>query len=501
MLKKTISFIVNTELKTEILLNITPYETRVAVIEHGLLQEVHLERHKDKGITGNIYRGKVERVLPGMQAAFVDIGLEKSGFLHLSDVLPLKSTEDATTLQNLKIEDWLHEGEEFLVQVMKDPIGSKGARLTKHLSLAARYLVYMPDLPEIGISTRLEEAKERERLKAALEHILGGSPKGFIIRTAAEDASEEALGKDREFLEKLWEVIQKQAKKGKQPGLVYEDLPLSKKVIRDMVNPSVEKIRVDSTKLFEELGSFSKQFVPEAYTKLELTRTRMPLFERYGVEEELQRNLKRRVDLKSGGYLIIDQTEAMTTIDVNSGSFVGALSHDETIYRTNLEAAQVIARQLRLRNLGGIIVVDFIDMDTEEHRAAVLHVLNNAFLQDHSRVRIGQFTEFGLVQIIRKRTHESLLRELCEVCPECEGRGMVKTAETLAYEICRELQREAQNYQPEAGFIVIATDEVINWLMEESPELLAELELSLGILVRLKAEAQYTREQYDIVPL
>lgn len=491
----------NPDLKTEILINITAHETRVAVIENGLLQEIHIERHKQKGIAGNIYRGKVERVLPGMQAAFVNIGLEKSGFLHLSDVLPLKDTDSTETLQDLNIQDWLHEGEEVLVQVMKDPLGSKGARLTKHLSLASRYLVYMPDLPEIGVSTRLEKVKERERLKAALEHILGDASKGFIIRTAAEDASEEALAKDREFLEKLWEATQKKAKKVRTGTLIYEDLPLYKKVIRDMVHPFVEKIRVDDETIFEELLTFSKQLVPEAYEKLESIRSKTPLFERYGVEEELQRNLKRRVDLKSGGYLVIDQTEAMTTIDVNSGSFVGALSHSDTIFKTNLEAADMIARQLRLRNLGGIIVVDFIDMTLEEHRAQVLNVLNNAFLQDHSRVRVGQFTEFGLVQIIRKRTHESLLRELCQVCPECEGRGMVKTPETLAYEICRDLQREIEHYQPESGLLVVAAEEVISWLLEELPELLAELELTWGLPIRLKAESQYTREQYDIVPL
>lgn len=489
------------DFKTEILLNVTPYETRVAVIENGLLQEVHLERQKQKGIVGNIYRGKVERVLPGMQAAFINIGMEKAGFLHLSDVLPLKEANVPETLQNLKVEDWIHEGEEFLVQVMKDPIGTKGARLTKHLSIASRYLVYMPDLPEIGISTRLEEVKERERLKSALEHILGASAKGFIIRTAAEDASEEALAKDREFLEKLWEVIQKNAKKARTGSLVYEDLQLCKKVIRDMVDANVEKIRIDHQETAEALQVFSKQFVPEAMERLEWVNTNVSLFERYGVEEELQRNLKRRVDLKSGGYLVIDQTEAMTTIDVNSGSFVSALSHEETIFKTNIEAAQMIARQLRLRNLGGIIVVDFIDMDTPEHRTQVLTVLNNVFLQDHSRVRIGQFTEFGLVQIIRKRTHESLLRELCEVCPECEGRGMVKTPETLAYEICREIQREAQCYRPEAGFLLIAAEKVINWMIDEAPELLAELEASLGFAIKLKAESQYTREQYDLVPL
>ncbi len=491
----------NPDLKTEILVNITSYETRVAIIENGVLQEIHFERKKQKGIVGNIYWGKVIRVLPGIEAAFVDIGLDKAGFLHLADILPLKTEMTALNTQVFNIQDGLHEGDEFLVQVMKDPLGSKGARLTKHLSLASRYLVYMPDLPEIGISTRLEALPERARLKSILEVILGESSKGFIIRTAAEDASKETLARDRAFLEKLWQDIHQKAKTRKVGQLIYEDLALSEKVIRDFVSASVEKIRVDDKATFTTLQKFSQQFVPEAIEKLEYVRQKTPLFERYGIEEELQRHLKRRVELKSGGYLVIDQTEAMTTIDVNSGRFVSALSHEETTYKTNLEAAQMIARQLRLRNLGGIIVVDFIDMHEEEHRQQVLTVLNQAFLQDHSRVQVGQLTEFGLVQIIRKRNHESLLRSLCELCPECTGRGMVKTPETLAYEICRELQREAATYQPEGGFLVIASDALVNWCKDESPELLGELERLLGLPIKLKAESQYTREQYDLVPL
>lgn len=494
----------NAELKTEILMNITPHETRVAVIENGLLQEIHLERLQKKGLLGNIYKGRVSRILPGMQAAFVDIGLERAGFLHISDVVPLQESREPASqdlFQDLHLQDWLKEGEDILVQVIKDPIGSKGARLSKHLSLASRYLVYMPDLPQVGVSMRIGREEERARLKGMLEKLLTqGQKGGFILRTAAEDAAEEMLAREADFLQKLWLSIQNGVKKIKQ-GIVYEDLPLSKKVIRDMVNPSVEKIRVDDQVVCQELQAFSKQFVGEALEKIEWVNSKMPIFERYGIEEELQRNLLRRVDLKSGGYLVIDQTEAMTTIDVNSGSFVGALSHEETIFKTNLEAAQMIARQLRLRNLGGIIVLDFIDMHEVDHRAQVLSLLKTAVAYDHSRIKIGEFTEFGLIELTRKRTHESLLRELCEPCSECNGRGMIKTPETLAYEIGRDLQREAQNFRPQEGFLVIASKDVVNWLMDEAPSLFSEWESLLQLSIKVKLEPQYTREQYDIVPL
>ena len=472
-----------TDLRCEILMNIGLYETRVALIENGLLQEIHLERLSKKGLVGNIYKGKVGRIVPGMQAAFVDIGLDKAGFLHLLDEKPVK------------------EGAEILVQVMKDPLGSKGARLTQQISIVSRYLVYMPGETQIGMSTRIEEEAERLRLKTLLEKILDPARAGLIVRTAAEGATVQSLEKEYEFLDKLWQVIQQNSKKIKAKNIVYEDLSLSKKVIRDWVNASVEKIRVDDAATLEDLQNFSRQFVPEAVAKLEFIKSNMPIFERYGVEEELQRNLLRRVNLKSGGYLVIDQTEAMTTIDVNSGSFVGAPTHDETICKTNFEAAQMIARQLRLRNLGGIVVIDFIDMHQDEHREQVLKIFHEALLQDHSRVKVSGFTEFGLVQLTRKRTHESLLHELCEPCVECAGRGMIKTAETLVYEIYRNLQREVLAFKPESGFLVCLSNYVYNWLMEEDLSLLAELESTLGLVIQLKAVSQYTREQYDIVPL
>ncbi len=472
-----------TERKCEILLNIGRYETRVAIIENGVLQEIHLERASKQGLVGNIYKGKVGRVVPGMQAAFVEIGLDKAGFLHLTDAMPVR------------------EGAEILVQVMKDPLGSKGARLTQQISIVSRYLVYFPYESQINLSTRIEEESERQRLKNQLEEVVGQDSVGLIVRTAAEGVAAELLVKEYEFLDKLWRSIEKTAANTKAKQVVYEDLSLSKKVIRDCVNPSVEKIRVDDEATFELLQDFSKQFVPEACQKLELIKNNLPIFERYGVEEELQRNLLRRVDLKSGGYLIIDQTEAMTTIDVNSGSFLSLISHEETISKTNFEAAQMIARQLRLRNIGGIVVIDFIDMHHEEHREQVLKLLHEALAQDYSRVKVGGFTEFGLVQLTRKRTHESLLHELCEPCLECGGRGRVKTVETLVYEIYRDLQREVLVFKPESGFLVCLSNYVYNWLTEEDPGLLAEFESSLELVIQLKAVPQYTREQYDIVPL
>ena len=493
------------DIKAEIMVNATPQETRVALIENGLLQEIHIERAQKKGLVGNIYKGVIERVLPGMQAAFVDIGLERAAFLHVSDVLPIQAELlEPIDLNSAyaEIHNWLKEGQELLVQVIKDPLGSKGARLTTHLSIASRYLVYMPDLPQIGISLRLEDQVERERLKAVLQALLGeGAPKGYIIRTVAEGVSEEILTNDQRFLQKLWDVISKKAKKTKARQMVYEELPLAKRAIRDMVNSNVEKVRVDQQQLFDELLAFSQQFVPENASKLELISYKMPIFDRYGIEEELQKNLKRRVDLKSGGYLVIDQTEAMTTIDVNTGSFTGTLNLGETVFKTNLEAAQAIARQLRLRNLGGIIVLDFIDMNEGEYQEQVLTALKRALAYDSAKTRVSDFTEFGLVQITRKRIHESLLRELCEPCPECAGRGMVKTAETLAYDICRDIEREVNAFGMRASFLIVAAPLVVNWLMEETPNLLAELEVSLGVPIKLKAEQNYTREQYDIVPL
>jgi len=491
--------------KSELLVNVSPFEIRLAIMEDGLLQEVHIERPHSRGLVGNIYKGKVARVLPGMQAAFVDIGLERAGFLHVSDVMPLRKLDEEpieSTHPDTDVKKWLHEGQEVLVQVLKDPLGTKGARLTTHLSLASRYLVYMPDLLHVGVSVRLENEKERERLQALLSKALKSKePQGYIIRTVAEGATEAELTKDIAFLTKWWDAISQQAKKAKAPSLVHEDLPLIKRCIRDMVNENVEKLRVDSPTAFQELEKFVKEFVPDVLDKLSLYDGQQPIFDMYNVEAELEKALERNVALKSGGYLIIDQTEAMTTVDVNTGGFVGTSNLEETIFKTNLEAAQAIGRQLRLRNLGGIIILDFIDMNDQEHKQQLMSTLEKVLAQDHARTNISEISSLGLVQMTRKRTQESLSQQLCETCPHCEGRAVVKTVETLCYEIFREILREAKAYEDAAGFMVLAADELVDWLLNESPQWLGELEASLNRPIKLKRDANYSREQYDIVLL
>ncbi|MDO8953266.1 MAG: ribonuclease G [Gammaproteobacteria bacterium] len=490
-------------MKTEILVNVSPQETRVAIIENGLLQEVHLERANLRGIVGNVYKGKIVRVLPGMQAAFVDIGLERAGFLHVSDVMPLRKDDEPVIDFNSSEADvrkWLSEGQELLVQVVKDPLGTKGARLTTHLSVASRYLVYMPDLHHVGVSMRLENEEERLRLQTVMAKILKTeAPKGYIIRTVAEGISDEALAHDIVFLEKLWQSIKEKALLVQASAIIYEDLPLVKRAMRDMLNHTVEKVRIDSMPAYESLLDFVGEFVPGASEKLEFFAGEMPIFEMYGVESELQKALKRKVPLKSGGYLVIDQTEAMTTIDVNTGGYVGNVNLEETIFKTNSEAVQVIGRQLRLRNLGGIIILDFIDMTDEEHKLQLLSALEKVLARDHAKTSISQLSDLGLVQMTRKRTQESLAQQLCELCPECEGRGSVKTPQTISYEIFREILRESKFYDTAQGFLILASNAIIDWMMEEESQTLGELETSLGRPIRLKVDSTYVREQYDIV--
>ena len=489
--------------KTELLMNIAPEETRLAVIEDGVLQEVHIERQHRRGIVGNIYKGKVVRVLPGMQAAFVDIGLERAGFLHVSDVMPFRDADEEAIDFNAPEADvrkWLREGQEILVQVIKDPLGSKGARLTTHLSVAARYLVYMPDLKHIGVSVRLANEGERERLQKIVADILGDKDaSGYIIRTVAEGVSDKELSRDMAFLNKLWQTISESIINVKAPGIVHEDLPLYKRAIRDMVNDDVERVRIDSAAAYNELLEFADTFIPDLDAKLRHYVNPMPVFDMYGVEAELQAALERRVDLKSGGYLVIDQTEAMTTVDINTGAYVGNSNLEETIYKTNLEAVQTIGRQLRLRNLGGIIIIDFIDMNDSAHQEKVIATLERVFAKDHARTNISDISPLGLVQITRKRTQESLQQQLCEPCPSCAGRGMVKTIETVCNEIFREVMREARTYEDARGFMVIASRGVADWLLIDEPQRLGELEANLGKPIKVRAEASLPREQYDIV--
>lgn len=415
----------------ELLINITPMECRVALIENGVVQELFVERTARRGLVGNIYNGKVVRVLPGMQAAFVEIGLSRTAFLHINDMVWPRHQPIPNVMEIL------HAGQQITVQVMKDMLGSKGARLSTDLSIPSRYLVLMPYGHHTGISQRIEQEEERERLKALIEEIQPQHklPGSVIVRTAAEGVAREDIEQDMRYLARLWEYIQKRQKQIAAPGLIFEELPLPQRIIRDLANGQTAKIYVDSREVHAKLTEFVDEFVPGLQDRLHHYPGERPLFDLYNVEDDLQKALQTRVALKSGGYLMIDQTEAMTTIDVNTGSFVGGRSLEDTVFKTNLEATHAITRQLRLRNLGGIIIIDFIDMQELAHREEVMKSLEKMLERDHAKTKITQVSELGLVEMTRKRTRESLEHLLCESCPTCQGRGYVKTAETVCYEI------------------------------------------------------------------
>ena len=479
----------------EILINVTPQETRVAVMQQGVAQELHVERASSRGLVGNIYLGQVSRVLPGMQSAFVQIGLDRAAFLHVADLWGHRQNHG----ESKPIEKVLHEGQRLLVQVIKDPIGTKGARLSTQISIAGRLLVYLPQESHIGISQRIEDEAERALLKERLQHLLADSENGgFIIRTMAETASELELAADVEYLRRLWAGIQETAASAEPPMLLYQDLNLSLRVLRDFLNRECERILVDSKETFQKMEEFAREYIQRFADRIQHYSGERPLFEMYGVEEEIERALARRVPLKSGGYLIIDQTEALTTIDVNTGGFVGGRNFDDTIFKTNLEAAQVIARQLRLRNLGGIIIVDFIDMESEVHREAVLSEFRKALALDRTRITVNGFTQLGLVEMTRKRTRESLAHILCEPCPVCHGRGEVKTGQTICYEILRELLREARQFDARE-FRILASQKVIDMFLDEESHSLAMLEEFIGKPISLQVETIYNQEQYDII--
>ncbi len=481
----------------EILINVTPPETRVALVENGIPQEIIIERSGKRGLVGNIYKGKICRVLPGMQAAFVEIGLERAAFLHASDIVNGgphlgETTENITSL--------VREGGEIIVQVVKDPLGTKGARLTTGLSIPSRYLVYMPSLESAGISQKIEQDEERRRLRGLIDAFVAetGIKGSFIARTAADGVAEETLHTDMRFLHRLWEAIRERCQSAPPGSLVHEDLPLLLRALRDLVTPEVEKIRIDSRESCERARQFARELIPDLDVKIEYYPGGRPIFDLYGVEDEIQKALERKVELKSGGHLIIDQTEAMTTIDINTGGFVGHRNLEETIFKTNMEAAQAICRQLRLRNLGGIIIIDFIDMQDEEHKRQVLRALEKCLARDHAKTHITEVSSLGLVEMTRKRTRESLEHVLCEPCPCCGGRGSLKTAETTCYEIFREILREARQFDVES-LLVLASQEVIDRLLDEESSSLAELEAFIGKTIRLQAEALYSQEHYDVV--
>ena len=468
----------------EILVNVTPRETRVAVIENGMLQELHIERGWRRGVVGNIYKGKVQRVMPGMQAAFVEVGLERAAFLHANDIV--RSSPDAVvdgeeaalpTPPPAPIMGLLRDGQDIVVQVVKDPIGSKGARLTTQISIPSRYLVLLPQSKVIGVSARIEDEAERHRLKQAVTELAGlHGGHGYIIRTNAEGQPVEALAEDIAYLSRVWNVVERRGRESPSCSVLYEDLSLPLRAVRDLIRKDVEKVKVDSKETHERLQAFVAKYMPVLAERIELYSGERPIFDLYGVEDEIGRALDKQVPLKSGGYLVIDQTEAMTTVDVNTGSFLGQ------------------------RNLGGIIIIDFIDMDDPEHRRQVLRTLEKSLAKDHAKTTVYEFSPLGLVEMTRKRTVESLARQLSEPCPECSGRGSIKTTETVTYEIFREITRAVRQFEA-ARLLVIASPKVVARITDEESTAVAELEEFLGKSIRFQADDQYLQEQFDVVLL
>jgi ribonuclease G len=485
--------------KEEILVNVTPSEVRAALLENGVLQEVHIERAARRGVISNIYKGRVTRVLPGMQAAFIEVGLQRTAFLHVSDIVRRQNGDDAAA-DEASIRDLVKEGDEVLVQVVKDPLGNKGARLTTFITLPSRHLVLLPNSDTIGISARIEDDDERERLRTIIEELLAeqGVECGVIVRTVAEGEDRDALHADLKYLTKLWEVVQQRCSKAGVKTLVHEDLSLPLRVLRDFVTSEVEHILVDSAEDFAAMQEFGATFLPEVAPMLELYQRRRPIFDMHSIEDEITKSLDRSIALKSGGYLIFDQTEAMTTVDVNTGGYVGHRNLEETIYRTNLEAAVSIARQLRLRNLGGIIIIDFIDMEEEGHRENVLQLLEQSMEKDHARHQITPISPLGLVEMTRKRTRESLQHVMAEDCPACDGRSFVLTAETVCLEVFREVIRQSREFEFDEA-LVLAHQGVIDLLLDEQAPSLAKLEQQTGKSIRLQPESLYLQDQFDVV--
>ncbi len=499
----------------DILINWAPQETRVAVVENGAVQELHIERALERGLVGNIYAGRVARVLPGMQSAFIDIGLDRAAFLHVADVQigigrPDHGPNAAATPP---IERLVFEGQTLTVQVIKDPIGTKGARLSTQISIAGRLLVFLPQDDHIGISQKIGSHELREQLRSRMNALVrqpegangggnvgngGGAPGGFILRTNAEDASDAELADDIAYLRKTWGAIRERSFKSPPATLLHQDLNLVERVLRDLAHDATQTIRIDSRMQYDALKAFGETFTPSSVRKLEHYKGERPIFDLYNIDEDINRALARRVDLKSGGYLIIDQTEALTTVDVNTGGYVGARNFDDTIFKTNLEATQAIARQLRLRNLGGIIILDFIDMTREEHQQSVLAELRKQLARDHTKITVSGFTQLGLVEMTRKRTRESLAHMLCEACPTCGGKGEVKTPRSVCYDILREILREARQFNPKE-FRIVASATVVEMLLDEESQHLAGLSDFIGKPISLQTEGTRTPEEYDIV--
>ena len=490
-------------MQQDILINWSPQETRVAVIEQGALQELQVERSLERGLVGNVYLGKVARVLPGMQSAFIDIGLDKAAFLHVADLMSSINSRhaegDALAPAAQPIEKQLFEGQAVMVQVLKDPIGTKGARLTAQISIAGRLLVFLPQDSHVGVSQKIPP-KQREELRQRLTVLAGVAGGGFILRTNGEDALDTELLDDIAYLRKTWARIKDAALRLPPASVLHQDLDLLQRVLRDVVFEGTQSIQIDSREQFEKLKSFASEFMPATLAKLQLYTGERPIFDLSNIDEDIAKALGRRVDLKSGGYLIIDQTEALTTVDVNTGGFVGARNFDETVFKTNLEASLAIARQLRLRNLGGIVIVDFIDMTKDSHRDQVLAEFMRQLARDRIKTSVNGFSALGLLEMTRKRTRESLAHQLCEPCSACSGKGVVKTARSVTYDILREILREARQFNPRE-FRVVASPQVIELFLDEESQHLAGLSEFIGKPISLQAEAAMAQEHYDIVLL
>ncbi|HVZ46579.1 MAG TPA: ribonuclease G [Ramlibacter sp.] len=488
-------------MQQDILINWSPQETRVAIVEAQAVQELHVERNLERGLVGNVYLGKVARVLPGMQSAFIDMGLERAAFLHVADVWQRHGEEPAgrNAQSQVPIERQVFEGQALMVQVIKDPIGTKGARLSTQISIAGRLLVFLPQDDHIGVSQKIP-SDQRDALRSRLTALVGEAGGGFILRTNGEDASDAELADDIAYLRKTWARIREGAQRLPPPALLHQDLSLLQRVLRDLVTEETQSIRIDSREQYALLSAFGQEYMPKAAARLALYKGERPIFDLYSVDEEIAKALGRRVDLKSGGYLIVDQTEALTTVDVNTGGFVGARNFDDTIFRTNLEAAQAIARQLRLRNLGGIIIVDFIDMQRDDHRDAVLGEFRKQLARDRVKTMAGGFSQLGLVEMTRKRTRESLAHMLCEPCEACQGKGTVRTARTVAYDILREILREARQFNPRE-YRIVAAPKVVELFLDEESQHLAGLSDFIGKPISLQAETAMGQEQFDIVLL
>jgi ribonuclease G len=504
----------------EMVFNCTDHETRIAVLENGLLANIYIERTAESGIVGNIYIGKVVRVLPGIQAAFVDIGLDRTAFLYVADIRPdfsdleylMTGEEDngeedvadferklARKEYTYHIEDLITEGQEILVQVSKEPIGSKGARLTTNISLPGRNLVFMPTVNHVGISRRIQDEEERKKLREVIEK-LRPEKQGFIARTVSEGKGEEELRADVDYLTRLWDTIQSKKDKVGVPGLVHREIGIALRAIRDIYTNDVSRIIVDSRKEYQQITEFMETFMPKANYYLELYDKKEPIFDFFGVELDISRALNKKVWLKSGGYIIIETTEALSAIDVNTGKYVGKRNLEETILNTNLEAVKELSYQIRLRNIGGIIIIDFIDMENEAHREKVFNALKEEMEKDKCKTNILKISELGLIEMTRQRNGKNIDRILCDTCPYCEGKGLIKSLKTICYDIFREVEREG--IQSLAGTIcILANPEIADLLLEDEKNTIEKLEEKMKKKIVIKVDKNFHQENYEIIAM